>query len=146
LAGVAVLLLEVTVPLVMTSRAEGAAGGENAYNTKAWHENPAIQYWLHHVPPEPYSLLTNQPDGVAFFAQHAASASPRKTSGPYGTEDFALDSYAAGLFPRAAGVYLVWIEPNPCTYCYSVDELRAIAQVEPLVESDAGGVYRLRPK
>jgi len=146
LAGVALLLLEVTMPLVMESRAEGAAGGENAYNTKAWRENPAVQYWLNHIPPEPYSLLTNQPDGVAFLAQHPAWASPRKTSGPYGTEEYALDSYAAGLFPRGAEVYLVWIEPNPCTYCYTVDELRAIAQVEPLTESDAGGVYRLHPK
>ena len=146
LAGVALLLLEVTMPLVMESRAEGAAGGENAYNTKAWHENPAIQYWLNHVPAAPYSLLTNQPDGVAFLAQHAASASPRRTSGPYGTEEFALDSYAAGLFPGGVEVYLVWIEPNPCPYCYGVDELRAIAQVEPLLESDAGGVYRLHPK
>ena len=146
LAGVAVLLLGVTVPLVIASHAEGAAGGENAYNTRAWHENPAIQYWLNHVPPEPYSLVTNQPDGVAFFAQHAAWASPRKKSGPYGTEEYALESYTADLFPRGAEVYLVWIEPNPCTYCYSVGELREIAQVEPVMETEGGGVYRLRPK
>jgi hypothetical protein len=146
LLGMTLLLVEVTMPLVIQSHAEGAAGGENAYNNSMWRQNPAMQYWLSHVPRDPYSLLSNQPDGVAFLAQHAASASPRKTSGPYGTEDYALSSYAADLFPPGVDVYMVWIEPNPCTYCYSVDELRAIAQVEPLEMSDRGGVYRLRAK
>jgi hypothetical protein len=146
LTGVALLLLQVTMPLVIQSQAEGATGGENDYNTRTWREDPAIQYWLGHVPNEPYKLLTNEPDGVAFIAQRAAEASPRKTSGPYGTEEYPLSSYAADLFRSGADIYLVWIEPNPCTYCYSVDELRAIAQVEALEVSDGGGVYRLRPK
>ena len=135
------------LPLVIESHAEGAAGGENAYNNRAWRENPAIQYWQDHTPAEPYSLLTNEPDGVAFLAQHAASAAPRKTSGPYGTEEYATRALTRRTCSlRPGDVYLVWIEPNPCTYCYRVDELRAIARLSRCSESHAGGVYRLRPK
>ncbi len=146
LGALVLLLLEVTMPLVVQSHVEGAAGGENAFNTKTWRENPAMEYWLSHVPSDPYSLITNQPDGVAFNAQHAALASPRKTSGPYGTEEFPLSSYRDDLFRSGAGTYLIWIEPNPCTYCYSVDELKEIAEVQPLFVDAAGGVYRLLPK
>ncbi len=105
-----------------------------------------MEYWLSHVPSDPYSLITNQPDGVAFNAQHVALASPRKTSGPYGTEEYPLSSYAHDLFRAGVSVYLIWIEPNPCTYCYGVEELKGIAEVQPLFVDAAGGVYRLLPK
>jgi len=142
----AVLLLQVTMPKAIESHAHGAVGGENAFNTEAWRENTAIQYWLGHVPQGNYVLLSNQPDGVAFHTQHAVSASPRRTTGPYGTEEYPLDSYAQKLFHSGGAVYLVWMEPNPCAYCYSVDDLAQIARVEPLATSDEGGVYRLEPK
>ncbi len=41
LGALVLLLLEVTMPLVLQSHAEGAAGGENAFNTKTWRENPS---------------------------------------------------------------------------------------------------------
>jgi 4-amino-4-deoxy-L-arabinose transferase-like glycosyltransferase len=142
----ALLLLQVSIPVAIQSHAQGAAGGENAFNTRSWDENAAIRYWRDHVPLGEYVLLSNQPDGVAFQTQHPVGASPRKTSGPYGTVEYPLDSYARRLFPAGAQVYLLWIEPNPCTYCYAVEDLSAIARVEPLSVSDDGGVYRLQPK
>jgi hypothetical protein len=146
LIGIASLLLSTTMPVVFTSHAEGAVGGENAYNNKAWHNNTAMKYWLANTPSGDYTLISNQPDGVAFITEHRTEASPRRTSGPYGTEVYALESYTAGLFGSPEPVYLVWIDPKVCPYCYSVDELRFIATVEPLMEATDGGVYRLAPR
>jgi hypothetical protein len=41
LAIVGALLLQNTIPVVMGSHANGAAGGEDVFNTTAWHENRA---------------------------------------------------------------------------------------------------------
>lgn len=146
LAATTVMIAQITAPLVMASHANGATGGENVYNTRAWRENPALQYWLGHVPTVPYALLSNEPDGVAFNAWQPAAAVPRKSSGPYGTEQYALSSYAADLFPAGKQVYVLWIEPDPSTYNYSIKDLGTIAEVETLFVSDRGGVYRLSPK
>ena len=146
LVGIASMLLSTTMPVVFESHTEGAVGGENAYNNSAWHDNQAMQYWMAHTPPGEYRLISNQPDGVAFLTEHRTEASPRRTSGPYGTEVYPLSGYTADLFGRPEPVYLVWIDAKACTYCYSVDELRSIANVHPLMEAADGGVYRLVPR
>jgi hypothetical protein len=140
------LLVHVTLPLVLESHTNGSAGGDNAFKTRTWHENQAVEYWLGHVPHEPYRLLSNEPDGVAFNSRHTTDSVPRKTTGPYGSEAYALNAYASDLFSPGTDVYIVWIEPNFYDYFYSVDELGAIAQVETLFVSGDGGVYRLRPR
>jgi hypothetical protein len=142
----AVLSLGVTIPIVIQSHAEGAVGGENAFNTAAWHENQALQYWISHPPPGDYLLFSNEPDGVAFRTQHATGGSPRKTSGPYATDTYPLSAYVQELFSPGLDVYLVWIEPGSAKYFYTLDELASIARIQPLFVSGDGGVYRLLPK
>jgi hypothetical protein len=146
LAVAGVLLLRVTGPLVLESHGNGAAGGDNAFNTEAWQDNDAVQYWWSHAPRDPYMLLSNEPDGVAFFSRHATGSVPRKTTGPYGTEQYALSEYTGDLFSSRMDVYILWKEPNFYDYLYTVEELQSIAQVETLFKSDQGGIYRLRPK
>lgn len=142
----AVLLLKITVPVVTQSHAEGAVGGENAFNTAVWRENQAMKYWTSHPPQGQYSLFSNQPDGVAFLTQHATGSSPRKTSGPYATDNYPLSDYIPDLFSADSDVYLVWIEPGSAKYFYTVDELASIAKIEPLFVGGDGGVYRLLPR
>ncbi len=146
LIATAVLLLQVTLPLVSASHTDGAAGGDNVFNTKAWNKNQAILYWLAQAPQGRYQLISNEPDAVAFFTGHPTLTSPRSTSGPYATDNFALSSYPPQLFSSGEPVYLIWIEPSPAPYFYTVDELSAISQVEPMFTSIDGGVYRLIPK
>jgi hypothetical protein len=146
LALVAGLLLQITLPLVWASHADGATGGENVYNTRDWNRNQALQYWLGHEPQGQYLLLSDVPDGAALSTQHAATSSPRSSSGPYATDNYALSTYAPELFSAGQPVYLLWIEPRPADYFYTVADLAAIAKVEPLFVSDDGGVYRLTPK
>jgi hypothetical protein len=146
LLGIALLLLRITLPLAIQSHTTGAAGGENVYNTRTWRENPAVQYWLDHVPSGRYVLFSNDPDGAAFLTQHAVGAAPRRTSGPYGTDQYPLKDYRAELFSAGDDAYLLWIEPNPYPFYYSVGELRTIAEIDPLLVSNQGGVYRLRPR
>jgi hypothetical protein len=140
------LLLRITYPLVLESHANGAAGGANSLNTRAWRENSAVAYWLSHVPSGGYLLLSNEPDGAAFHTGDAAKPSPRKAGGPYGTEEWPLSDYSRQLFASGIEVYLLWLEPSPYDHYYTPEELTAIAEVEPLIVSEAGGVYRLKPR
>jgi hypothetical protein len=146
LLAMAILLLRITFPLVVDSQANGVAGGGNSLNTQAWRENPAVQYWLNHVPSGSYLLLSNEPDGAAFHMQHAAEPSPRRAAGPYGTAEFPLSEYSQQLFESVNDVYLLWIEPSPYDHYYALEELEAIAAVEPLIVSETGGLYRLKPR
>lgn len=146
LIATAVLLLQITLPLVSASHTDGAAGGDNAFNTRDWNKNQAIAYWRANTPPGQYQLFSDEPDGVAFFTGHATLGSPRSTSGPYSTDQYALSSYPPELFASGEPVYLIWIEPSPARYFYTVDEMASIANVEPLFVSADGGVYRLTPK
>jgi hypothetical protein len=139
------LLARVTLPAVLESHANGASDGENVFNTTAWHENTAMQYWLSHPPEGEYLLFSNYPDGVAFYTGHDCSATPRKYSGPYGKVEFPVSQYAGELFSSGRVVYIIWIEPNAYSYFYKVEELSSIAQIDPLFVSKDGGVYRLAP-
>jgi len=146
LIGIGFLLLRTTMPVVFASHANGAVGGENAFNNAAWHNNQAMQYWLANRPTGSYRVISNEPDGVAFITEHWAEASPRRTSGPYGTEVSPLHGYVIDLFGSPEPLYLIWIDPKACAYCYSVDDLRSIATVETLMEGSDGGVYHLSPR
>jgi hypothetical protein len=142
---VAGLLFSVSLPVILDSHANGAAGGENAFNTAAWRGNKTMQYWLSHQPGGQYLLFSNDPDGVAFYSGHSCNRSPVEFSGPYGREEFPVAQYASELFSSGQAVYIVWIEPNDYSYFYRVEELSTIAQIEPLFVGGDGGVYRLQP-
>ena len=146
LIGVATLLLRNSIPLIVDSHAGASGMGESAFNTAEWRANSAIQFWLDHPPKGRYELLSNYPDAVAFYTRHACDASPRQYSGPYGTEEFPLEDYAAIIFSSARPVYLIWIEPNAADYYYKPEDLSAIAEMQELFASDDGAIYRLRPK
>ncbi len=137
-------LLRITLPLAWQSHSSGAPD-ENAYNTRAWRENSVMKYWLEHQPAGDYLLLSNDPDGIAFYTWHACYASPRRFSGPYGKEEFPVAQYAPELFSSGLDVYLLWIEPNAYSYYYAIADLSPIAQIQPLFVSQDGGAYRLRP-
>ena len=138
-------LLRVTLPPIREARANGAAG-ENSFNTEAWHENRALKYWLNHSRPGDYILLSNYSDAVAFYTWRPVMSTPRRFSGPYGTQEFPVAQYTPELFSSGSEVYDIWIEPNEYTYFYKVEELSPIAEIETLYQSQDGGVYRLRPK
>jgi hypothetical protein len=146
LIATAALLLQITLPLVSASHTDGATGGDNAFNTKTWNKNQAIQYWRQNPPQGKYALISNDPDAVAFFTGHTTLSSPRSTSGPYSTDHYALSSYPVELFATSGPVYLIWIEPSPAAYFYTVEDIATIATVEPEFVSTDGGVYRLTPK
>ncbi len=139
------LLLNVTVPVVMESHA-GTAGGENAFNTADWRANTVLRYWLAHPPKGEYALLSNYPDGIAFYAEHACLPSPRRYAGPYGTVEYPVAGYAGELFSSGQEVYVVWIEPNRYDYYYKPQDLEPIADVEEVFTGEDGGIYRLKPK
>jgi len=137
-------LLRNTLPRMLLARANGATT-DNAFNTRAWRQNRALQYWMRHVPSGEYRLLSNYPDGIAFYTWHNVYSSPRRYSGPYGRTPFPLETYKPLLFARGLDVYLIWIEPNEHGFLYAPEDLNAIARIEVLFESQDGGVYRLFP-
>ncbi len=138
-------LLRNTLPRMLLSRTHGART-DNAFNTRAWRQNRALQYWMNHVPAGEYLLLSNYPDGLAFYTLHNVYSSPRRFSGPYGKVPFPLETYRASLFASGLEVYLIWVEPNEYGFLYTPEDLKAIARVEPLFQSRDGGVYRLFPR
>ena len=135
-------LLRVTIPLVVDSH----SNGEGGFNTKAWHENSVMNYWLAHEPQGNYLLFSNYPDGVAFYTWHTCYNSPAEYSGPYGKIKFPVTDYSSELFSSGLDVYLIWIEPNIYSYYYKAQELSSIAQVQPLFVNQDGGIYLLTPK
>ncbi|HUI89986.1 MAG TPA: hypothetical protein VLX61_14810 [Anaerolineales bacterium] len=135
-------LSRVTVPLILESHADGAPG---SFNTKAWHENSVVNYWLAHEPQGNYLLFSNYPDGVAFYTWHDCDNAPAEYSGPYGKTKFPVSDYSSELFSSGLDVYLIWFEPNMYSYYYTAQELSPIAQIEPLFVSRDGGIYRLLP-
>ena len=73
-------LPQITLPVGLQSHTDG----NNAFNSRAWHENSVMNYWLAHEPQGNYLLFSNYPDGVAFYTWHSAYNAPARYSGPYG--------------------------------------------------------------
>ena len=139
------LLFQISLPVILDSHANGASDGENVFNTTTWHENSTMEYWLSHQPIGQYLLFSNYPDGVAFYTRHSCYRSPVKYSGPYGKEEYPVSQFTSELFSSGQPVYIIWIKPNDSSYFYDVEELSAIAHIDPLFVSGDGGVYRLTP-
>ncbi len=137
-------LLRITLPLAIESHRTGAPG-ENAFNTKDWHENSVMKYWLKHQPAGNYLLFSNYSDGVAFYTWHNCYGSPRKFSGPYGKMEFPVTQYTSELFTSRQDVYIIWIEPNIYSYYYPVEDLAPIANIQPIFTNKDGGIYSLKP-
>jgi hypothetical protein len=142
----AFMLLHITVPVILQSHAGTSGAGENAFNTADWRANTVMGFWLANEPQGSYILLSNYPDGVAFYTQHSCIPSPRQYSGPYGKIEFPVTQYAAELFSSGQAVYMIWIEPNDYDYYYKVEDLSPIAKIETVFKADDGGVYKLEPK
>jgi hypothetical protein len=143
---VALLSLRISIPVVVASH-EGKSGvNDNDFNTAEWHANTALEFWRTHPPEGRYLLFSNYPDAIAFYTQHACSASPRQYSGPYGTVEFPVEGYTGQLFSPGEETYLIWIEPNESDYYYSPGDLRSIALLQRLFANSDGAVYRLDTK
>jgi 4-amino-4-deoxy-L-arabinose transferase-like glycosyltransferase len=116
----------------------------NAYNTREWNENTAMNYWKENSPQGNFILLSNYDAGVAFHTNHITLASPRKTE-IYGTEIIPLSIYEDELFEPDMETYLIWIEPNEYKHVYEPLELNSIAKIERLFKNKDGAVFRLTP-
>jgi|GEM_PF-1410992 len=139
---IGIALLRITIPIGLQSHIDG----NNDFNSRAWHENSVMSYWLAHEPQGNYLLFSNYPDGIAFYTWHTCYNGPAEYSGPYGKIKFPVTDYSSELFSSGLDVYLIWIEPNIYSYYYKAQDLSSIAQVEPLFVSQDGGIYRLIPK
>jgi hypothetical protein len=144
LALTAVGLLRITLPIAWASHTQAYLVG-NDFNNEAWHANDVMRYWLANPPTGNYRLLSNYPDGVAFYTWRPVSASPVRHAGPYAQAVIPLTEYRSELFSPGQDIYVIWIEPNIHPYYYGPQDLTAIANIEALFESPDGGVYRLTP-
>lgn len=127
---------------VVSVRLHNEHGG--GYTSRDWHNNQAIEFWRSHTPEGEYLTFSNYPAGVAVHTWHVVLSSPRRTAHPnVGEAVIPLDTYLISLFVPGKDSYIIWIEPNEYTHVYSVDELRAIADVETLYEGMDGGIYRI---
>jgi hypothetical protein len=146
LAGLCLALLRFSAPQVIQSHATGVSDGENAFNTRAWHENPAIRYWQQHQPDQGHLALSNEPDGVAFHTMHATRPAPRQISGPYADTLLPLESYAQELFGPGLDVFLIWIEPSSSAHYYTPEDMTTAMEVVTVFETDGGSIFELRPR
>ncbi|HEY5982954.1 MAG TPA: hypothetical protein VIU38_05730 [Anaerolineales bacterium] len=138
--------IRTTVPLIIQSHANGIANGENVFNDRTWNEKSVVNYLTHNMPVEPFTLLSNVPDGVAFSARRGVLPSPKRRAGPYAVEDFPLEMYRASLSAGNGHTYLIWLEPSPHDYYYTPDELDEVAVLETLYADASGGIYRVLPR
>lgn len=119
---------------------------ENIYNTSAWAENRVLHYWKAHRPQGEYLLFANYPAGVALHTGHWVYPSPRKFATPYSSTVIPLSDYRTTLFAPGKETYLIWIEPNTYEHLYRPDELTPLAEIEPILSGEDGGLYRLSPR
>lgn len=139
-------LLRSSVPLLIDSHSRGVSDGENAFNTKPWHENQAVRYWRQYPTHEDYILLSNEPDGVAFHTMHATRPAPRRSSGPYGETALPLEGYESELFGSGQDVFLIWIEPSSYEHYFPPEDLRTTMDVVTIFEGEGGSIFELRPR
>lgn len=139
-----VAALQVQRSVTLMRQSVNGAIPYNAYNTREWNENAALNYWRENPPQGDFILLSNYDAGVAFQANHMANASPRKTE-IYGTEIIPLSIYEDGIFKSGMVTYLIWIEPNAYKHVYEPLELNPIAKIERLFKNKDGAAYRLTP-
>lgn len=116
------------------------------YTSKEWYRNQALKYWLQHQPREDFLAFSNYPAGVALHSWVETHPSPRRMD-PNAKDPatYPIHEASATVFDANKASYLIWIEPNTYTHVYTVEELKQIAAVETLFDSDEGGVYKLLP-
>lgn len=117
---------------------EGAGG----YNTTAWRASGVIGYLERYPLETEHPIYSNAPDAIYILAGLEARQAPAK--GVHNSP--AVINTVAGMrgtWPETGTAYLAWFARNERAYLFDLDELAAIARLEPVAEFEDGAIYRV---
>jgi hypothetical protein len=115
----------------------------NIYNTPAYRDSTVTQHLTPWATGPAATVYSNYPAAVYLATRRNARSLPNRT-------DFfgvltPLDTYF-GVWPGNSTAVLVWYEPNTKKNLYSVDELAALADMQPVFTSDDGSIYLIQAR
>lgn len=124
--------------IVLISRAQNQGQG---YNSLPWRSSQTINYLLKETNLQSNcTIYSNAPDALYILGNITAKLSPKKTmyNSPEVVEDL---SSLRGSWPEENQACLVWFHEDIRSYLFTVDELRTIANVQPIAHLEDGSIY-----
>jgi len=117
------------------------ADGTGGYTSGRWHESEALAALRQTGPAA--TLYSNDPFAVRYWTGRAARLSPRRY--PYRSPETAIDDLPALREALASGapVELLWFDDVPRDFLLSLEDLRLMLELEPVIQADDGTVYRV---
>lgn len=116
------------------------------YSSKAWKGSETIQYLIQHqrVKPE-CTVYTNGPDAAYILAHLAVKKCPARTE--YNFPEVANDfSRLSGSWPEESNACIVWFDKIDRKYLLTIDELKAVANIDQIVRLEDGAIYSVTRK
>lgn len=117
--------------------------GAGGYHTADWKTDALIASIEEAGLPDAPAAYSNAPDALYLLAGVDASLAPRKRA-YHSTETTGVATENLfDRFPDLDGGLLVWFDRDMRSYLYSPDELRTMAALTPVRQTDDGSIYRV---
>jgi hypothetical protein len=124
-----------------TRAAQSAIENGIGYNSRAWSESDTIQHLVQdRASTSNCALYSNAPDAVYILAGRLTKSSPAEKL-YNSSEKIASQSELKGAWPEESNACLVWFHSVNRTHLFTLDELRAIADLETIARFDDGTIY-----
>ncbi|MFV2045151.1 MAG: hypothetical protein ACC700_18195 [Anaerolineales bacterium] len=144
-----ILLIGITVWLVYPIRstilnAVNLISNGQGYSGRAWTESETVQYLLQHRTSESEcTFYTNGPDAAYLLADLATKRSPNSRTSTNSPEVVNDIDNLRGVWPDQSNACLIWFDKIGRKYLFTIDELRAIANIDLIALLEDGAIYSI---
>lgn len=137
------LLVVPTRDIVHSVRAK-ADEGAGGYNSRSWQQSETIEYLRTHLLQEDVPIFSNRYDAIFILTGIQAESVPKRTY--YNSEQLADDlGTLEGKWPGYPMSYLIYFDQGR-PYHFTIDELRAIANISLVAELSDATIYAVSPE
>jgi len=140
LAAATVLWLVYPTRAAVSSIVNAMTRGQG-YSSESWRRSQTIEYLRQNrTVISECAIYSNAPDALYILAHLTAKWSPAKTR--YNSPEIVVDmSTLRASWPRESKSCLVWFDNIERKYLYSLDELRRVSNMQPIIRTKDGGIY-----
>ncbi len=118
--------------------------GVTGYTSDIWQKSETIQYLQNHTLESNYPIYSNAPDVLYILANiNGGQMSPRKAAhwlSPI------INDISQISWPKHTKIYLIWFDNMERSYLFTVDELKTIANISPVIHFADGVIYTVAKK